>query len=70
MLAERLCQLRKEQHLTQKQVAAAIGVTWRGYQNLEATTLPQYATLLNLADFFHVSADYLMGRTDKREVNR
>ena len=26
--------------------------------------------LCALADFYHVSVDYLLGRTEKREVNR
>ena len=43
----------------------------RSYQRLEVDgqkTL--YGTLLKIADFYDVSVDWLMGRTDKREVNR
>ena len=29
-----------------------------------------YDTLIKIADFYDVSVDWLMGRTDKREVNR
>ena len=69
--AERLRALRAERHLSQADVAAAIGISWRNYQKLEAqTSLPNYHNLLALADFFQVSVDYLMGRTEKRDINR
>lgn len=29
-----------------------------------------YQTLLDIADFFDVSLDYLFGRTDKPEINK
>ena len=29
-----------------------------------------YDTLLKIADYYNVSVDWLMGRTDKREVNQ
>jgi len=32
--------------------------------------MPSCETLIALADFFNVSIDYLVGRTDKQEVNR
>ena len=28
-----------------------------------------YATLISIADYFHVSIDYLLGRTDNPEMN-
>ena len=74
--AERLRALRAERRLSQADVAAAIGpcaigISWRNYQKLEVqTSLPNYHNLLALADFFQVSVDYLMGRTEKRDINR
>ena len=66
----RIRALRRERGLTQAQVADAIGIAWRNYQKLEVqTSLPSYNNLLALADLFDVSVDYLMGRTDKREIN-
>ena len=45
--AERLRVLRAERHLTQAQVAEAIGIAWRNYQKLEVqTSLPSYNNLL------------------------
>ena len=32
--------------------------------------MPNYRSLLQIADFYDVSVDWLMGRTDRREVNR
>ena len=32
--------------------------------------VPPTETLVKLADFYHVSVDYLLCRTDKPEINR
>ena len=70
MFSERIRLLRGEKHLTQAAVAANIGLSARGYQDLELGAVPRGDTLLAIAEFFDVSMDWLMGRTDKREVNR
>lgn len=68
---ERLKKLRTEKGLTQEEAAATLNFNYRHYQRLEADGhLPNYKSLLQIADFFEVSADWLMGRTDQREVNR
>ncbi|MCI9310766.1 MAG: helix-turn-helix transcriptional regulator [Lawsonibacter sp.] len=68
---ERLKLLRKEQGLTQTQVADKLSVTLRNYQRFEADgSTPNYVNLIKIADIFNVSLDYLTGRTDQREVNR
>ena len=68
---ERLRQLRIENGLTQEQVAAKLSMAYRNYQRLEAkNNTPNFANLLQIADYYDVSVDWLMGRTDKREVNR
>ena len=67
-LSDRLRLLRKEAGLTQQEVGAAIGKSLRAYQYYEAgTRRPEYPQLLALADFFHVSLDYLTGRSETRE---
>ncbi len=38
------------------------------YENLEREA--DYQTLLDIADFFDVSLDYLFGRTDNPEINK
>ncbi|MCL2499835.1 MAG: helix-turn-helix domain-containing protein [Defluviitaleaceae bacterium] len=63
--SERLRELRKEGNLTQKKVAAAIGVSERGYIDLEnGKSKPKYGNAIALALYFDVSLDYLLGRTD------
>lgn len=70
MFSERIRLLRKEQNLTQSEASSKIGLSARGYQDLELGATPRGDTLLAIAEFYHVSMDWLMGRTDKREVNR
>ena len=45
-------------------------LSMRGYQDLELGAKPKYDTLLRIAEYYDVSVDWLMGRTEKREVNR
>ena len=66
-LAERLKPLRKEKNCTQKQMADLLNCTERHYQKIEygPINLPSTSVIL-LADFFGVSTDYLLGRSDER----
>lgn len=69
--SERVKTLRKERGLKQRELAEICGLGLRGYQQYEYDqSYPDVPKLLILGDFFDVSLDYLMGRTDKREVNR
>lgn len=70
MLAERLRLLRKERKLRQTDVAKEVGLSLHGYQDCEAQRQPNSGTLLRIAEFYDVSIDWLLGRTEKREVNR
>ena len=70
MFSDRIRLLRGEKHLTQAAVSVNIGLSARGYQDLELGATPRGDTLLAIADFYDVSIDWLMGRTDKREVNK
>ena len=68
---ERIRNLRAAHHLTQKTVANEIKMAERNYQRLEVDgSTPNIKNLAALADLYNVSVDYLMGRTDKKEVNR
>lgn len=68
---ERVKQLRDERGDTQANAAKAIGMPPRTYQRLEMDGCKtHYDTLILIADYYGVSVDWLMGRTDKREVNR
>ena len=66
-LAERLKPLRREKGKTQKEMADFLDVTERHYQKIEYGHINISATLvIKLADYFQVSADYLLGRKEER----
>lgn len=64
-LGEKLKELRLSRNLTLKQVSDAIGLTRNAISNYEANIRePSLSVLKSLCDFFDVSADYLIGRSD------
>ena len=64
-LSAQFKKIRTEKGLTQKQVADGIGITEQAYQRYEyGKTVPSALVLISLADFFDVSLDYLVGRSD------
>ena len=68
LFGERLRTLRKERKIKQKEMAELLQCAERNYQRLEyGKTNVTATTLMFLCDYFHVSADYLLGRTDDRE---
>lgn len=67
ILAERLKQCRKERGLSQRQVAIFCDITEKTYQNYERMTRePKLEILIKIADYYNVSLDYLVGRTNKK----
>lgn len=69
--SERLKSLRLSNKLTQKQLSAKVGLSELAIQNYESERRkPAYDVLIALADYFDVSIDYLVGRTDKPDVNK
>ena len=67
MFGERLKLLRKERKVQQKELAELLGLSIRGYQFYESeVNEPSIKMLIILADFYHVSIDYLVGRSDQR----
>jgi len=71
VFSERLKQLRKENHMTQEALGAVIGVSKHSVCIYEkGKNYPEMKNFLVLAEYFHVSLDYLVGRTENREVNR
>lgn len=70
MFSEKIRQLRKDRHLTQAEVAKEVGLSARGYQDLELGAKPRYDALLHIADFYDVSVDWLMGHTDNPHAHR
>ena len=69
--SERLRELRREQGLKQREMAEICGLKLRSYQDYEYNkSYPEVPGLIAIADYFDVSLDYLMGRTDCRTVQR
>mgnify|MGYP001080091759 FL=1 len=68
ILAERLRLLRKEKMKKQKEIAELLKMTLRNYQRIEhgEINIPSL-TLCALADYFGVTTDYLLGRSQERE---
>ena len=68
MLHLRLRDLREDNDLTQKEVAAYLGIDQRTYSNYEtekrSMPMEQYRSL---AIFYKTSVDYLVGLTDSNE---
>ena len=62
---EHLKALRQSRNITQKQLAEAIGSSERGIQHYELNERkPKYEIIIALSDYFEVSTDYLLGRSD------
>ncbi len=67
----RLKELRKKKHLSQLRMAMDLNMNQNSisrYENMERQA--DYATLIKIADYFNVSIDYLLERTDNPKVNR
>ena len=63
--SRRLVELRKSRNLTQKQVYEGVSMSMLGYQRYEyGEREPSFQKLIALADYFDVSLDYLVGRSD------
>ena len=71
MLNVRIKNLRLSHNLTQKQLADVLSISMLSMQRFEyGTRRPSLDTIIILADYFNVSIDYLVGRTDKPEMNK
>ena len=59
----KLKELRKTKGISQDEVANALGITLRTYQNYEyGQREPNIEMINKIADFFGVTTDYLLGR--------
>mgnify|MGYP000081826723 CR=1 FL=1 len=67
ILAKNLLELRKAKKLSRQAVADAVRISAKSYERYEnAEREPVASVLLALADFYGVSLDYLVGRTEQR----
>ena len=67
----RLKELRKQRGISQLKLAMDLGMnqnTVSRYENGEREA--DYQTLIKIADYFEVSLDYLLGRTDDFHINK
>ncbi|WP_226544994.1 helix-turn-helix domain-containing protein [Bacillus thuringiensis] len=69
MLGKKIAELRKNQQLSQYDLADRLGFSRGKLANYEqGQREPDYDTLKKIADFFEVSTDYLLDRTEKKEL--
>ena len=69
-LYPRIRDLREDNDLTQTQMGKILSCSQRIYSNYERgeIDIPTY-TLIKIADFYYVSVDYLLNRTDNPMLN-
>ena len=61
--------LRKNANITQRKLAKALHISPSAVSGYEQDVrFPSFETLIDIADIFHVSVDYLLGREQKRRV--
>ena len=66
---ERMKDLRVERHLSLEELEAAVGISKSAlgsYESTEGCKEINHGSILKLADFYQVSTDYLLCRTDNR----
>lgn len=64
-----LKKLRTEKGLSQKELTDRLTINRSTYARYEtSSTQPDFETLSKLADFYDVSVDYLLGRTDNKNA--
>lgn len=63
----RIRDLREDKDLTQRQIAAMLGMSQTGYSKYETgeNDVPTHI-LIKLADFYKTSTDYILERTDDK----
>lgn len=64
----RIRDLREDSDMNQTKLAGLLGMSQTGYSKYETgeNDIP-VAILEKLADIYHTSTDYLLGRTDRKE---
>ncbi|NLV75923.1 MAG: helix-turn-helix transcriptional regulator [Tissierellia bacterium] len=71
IFAERVKMLRKQKNIKQSELGEMVGLSYTAISDIErgrrTTTIEK---LVAIADYFEVSIDYLVGRTDNPEINR
>lgn len=67
----RLAQLRKERKISQVKLAMDLNTNQNTISRYETGEREaDYAMLIRISDYFNVSIDYLLERTDNPEINK
>ena len=71
MKFQRIQDLRTDADMSQKQLSEILHISQRSYSHYEtgSRNIP-VEMLIRLANYYDVSVDYLVGRTDKKEMNK
>lgn len=68
---ERLRAVREDRDLTQAQVGKLLNKSQQGYSHIESGRAElKIEDLITLCRFYNLSADYMIGMTDKLEDNK
>lgn len=69
MKYERIKNLREDADLTQNDIGKILNISQRTYSHYENGTRSfPLELLIRLANYYNVSLDYLVGRTDKKDL--
>lgn len=71
MKFQRIQDLRTDADMSQKQLSEILHISQRSYSHYEtgSRNIP-VEMLIRLANYYDISVDYLVGRTDKKEMNK
>ena len=71
MKFQRIQDLRTDADMSQKQLSEILHISQRSYSHYEtgSRNIP-VEMLIRLANYYDISVDYLVGRTDKNEMNK
>lgn len=71
MKFQRIQDLRTDADMSQKQLSEILHISQRSYSHYETGSrdIP-VEMLIRLANYYDISVDYLVGRTDKKEMNK
>lgn len=70
MIFNNLKSLREDNDIKQRQIAEILNVSQNTYSQYETGVIPLTAeTLIKLANYYNVSVDYLLDRTNNPKVN-
>ena len=71
MKFQRIQDLRTDADMSQKQLSEILHISQRSYSHYEtgSRNIP-VEMLIRLANYYDISVEYLVGRTDKKEMNK